>query len=51
MASKLVASVDMKEAVARAKAFIPELFADEKIEDVQLDEVDFGHAAGHWLSR
>jgi outer membrane receptor for monomeric catechols len=41
--------VDMKKAVAIAKAFVRDLFSDEKIEVIELDEADFGGQSGDWL--
>jgi hypothetical protein len=40
--------MEVKEAVAAAKRYIQELFADEDIADVGLEEVEFDNARNIW---
>ncbi len=40
--------MDVKEAVGIAKAYLGDLFADEEIRDVGLEEVKFDHESNHW---
>ena len=40
--------MDVKEAVKRAKAFISDLFADEDIRDLGLEEVEYDEASREW---
>jgi hypothetical protein len=40
--------MDVKEAVAAAKQFIAELFAEEKISRLGLEEVEFDEQEGEW---
>jgi hypothetical protein len=40
--------MEVKEAVAAAKRYIQELFADEDIADVGLEEVEFDNARNVW---
>ena len=49
MNAKTANAIEMKEAVARAKAFILDLFADENVDNIELEEVDFASRVGHWL--
>jgi hypothetical protein len=42
------AKVDVKEAVALAKTYTQELFVDEKIENLGLEEVEFDDRSGIW---
>lgn len=41
--------MDVKEAVARAKAYVSELFGYENISNLGLEEVEFDQATGDWL--
>lgn len=41
--------VTVKQAVSKAKAYVEELFAEEKPTDIALEEVEFDHAASEWL--
>jgi hypothetical protein len=41
--------IGMKEAVAIAKAFVSDLFLDERIQNIELDEADFGARTGDWF--
>ena len=40
--------MDVKEAVQTAKNYIAELFTDETIADVGLEEVEFNDASNNW---
>jgi hypothetical protein len=40
--------MEMKEAVARAKAHVADLFADENITEVGLEEVEYDHEKAQW---
>ena len=42
-------SVPVKTAVSNAMQFIRELYADEQIKDVLLEEVEFSEPADQWL--
>jgi hypothetical protein len=41
--------MDVKEAVTRAKTYIMELFAQENISDLGLEEVSLDEPSGFWL--
>ena len=41
--------MDVKEAVAAAKSYIVDLFAEENISDLGLEEVSLDEQAGQWL--
>ncbi len=41
--------MDVKEAVALAKQHILELFADERLSNIGLEEVEFDKEAGEWI--
>ena len=40
--------MDVKEAVQTAKKYVAELFTDEKIADVGLEEVEFNSMSNNW---
>ena len=40
--------MDVKEAVQTAKKYVAELFTDEKITDVGLEEVEFNSMSNNW---
>ncbi len=40
--------MELKEAVARAKACVADIFSDEHISAVGLEEVELEHAKGQW---
>lgn len=42
-------SLNPKQAAAIAKAYVGDLFSDEGVFDVQLEEVDFDNGKGDWL--
>jgi hypothetical protein len=41
--------MDVKEAVGLAKKYIGEIFADEPISDLGLEEVEFDNSSQNWL--
>ena len=41
--------MDIKEAVATAKHYVVDLYSDEKIKNVGLEEVEFDDQKGYWL--
>ena len=41
--------MDVKQAVKIAKTHVADLFADEEIEDIGLEEVEFDDAVGMWI--
>lgn len=41
--------MDVKEAVARAKSYIVELFSDEKLSNVGLEEVELDAQGNEWI--
>lgn len=41
--------MDVREAVALAKRYVGEVFADEPISDLGLEEVEFDDSSGTWL--
>ena len=49
MADTQTHSVPVKTAVSNAMQFIRELYADEQIKDVLLEEVEFSEPADQWL--
>lgn len=38
-----------KEAIARAKSSVADLFADERIDDIRLEEIRFDDRSNRWL--
>jgi hypothetical protein len=40
--------MEVKEAIARAKTYVSEVFGDEGISDVRLEEVEFDEAKDFW---
>ena len=40
--------MEVKEAVARAKRYVGDLFAEEQPSDLGLEEVEFDDASGEW---
>ncbi len=40
--------MEVKEAVRQAKRYVSDLFADEKITGIALEEVDFDHDSNAW---
>jgi hypothetical protein len=43
------APMNVREAVATAKEYVSELFANEGLSDVGLEEVSLDEQTGHWL--
>jgi len=41
--------MDVKEAISSAKAYLADIYADESISNVGLEEVEYDHAADRWL--
>ena len=41
--------MDVKQAVKIAKTHVTDLFADEEIEDIGLEEVEFDESVGMWI--
>lgn len=41
--------MEVKEAIATAKRYVTEIFADEKVSNLGLEEVEFDPSTEHWM--